>query len=264
MSLVYKIASRLVARGSTTRNAVVVAFLASAVPALLWALQANLGHGVWQILLEAYLLKLAFSETHILYPCTSAYKSGDCPREVVGQFVRRDLWAVGCGHVASACLETAAESFADSFISPLFWYALLGLPGAWAQRIVNTLDGLIGFKEWGKSGAPAAYLDTALNWIPARIAALFILLAAYLLGHRPDLGALGDRSIESPNARWPISAMAASLGVKLEKPGFYSVGSGELPDRSHVLEGLRLIAVALVLYSVCLFAALQALAGLNF
>lgn len=259
VSLVYKAASRLVAKGSTVRNALVVALLVSAVPALLWAFQSSIGHGLWQTLLEAYLLKLSFSETHVLYPCASAYRSGDCPRDVVAQFVRRDLRAVDCGHVASACLESAAESFVDSFVSPLFWYALLGLPGAWAQRIANTLDGLMGFKEWGKSGAPAAYLDTALNWAPARIAALFMLAAAYLLGHRPELKP--DRSIESPNARWPISAMAASLRVRLEKPGSYSVGQGELPSRDDVLKGLRLLAAALALYSTCLLALL---AGLNF
>ena len=261
MSLIYKAAARLVVKGSAARNAAVVALFTTAIPALLWALEAYIGRGLWQTLLEAYLLKLSFSETHILYPCTSAYRSGDCPRDVVAQFVRRDLRAASCGHVASACLESAAESFVDSFVSPLFWYALLGLPGAWAQRIANTLDGLIGFKEWGRSGAPAAYLDTALNWAPARMAALFMLAAAYLLGHRPDLKAVGDKSVESPNARWPISAMAASLRVKLEKPGSYSVGQGGLPSRSDVLRGLRLLAAALALYSACLLALL---AGLNF
>lgn len=256
VSLIYRAGARLVARGRAARNAAVVASFVALTAAAFWLLQARLDSGIWGTLIEAYLLKLAFSETQILYPCASAYRSDACPREVVQQFVRRDLSRAGCGHVASACLEAAAESLADSFVSPLLWYAVFGLPGAWVQRVVNTLDGLIGFKDWGKSGAPAAYLDTAVNWIPARIAAGLILASAYLSGLRPDLSYLGGRSMESPNARWPISAMAASLRVELEKPGSYAVGAGGLPGPRQVALGLRLVSISMALYSLALLSAL--------
>ncbi|MGC8582091.1 MAG: CobD/CbiB family cobalamin biosynthesis protein [Thermoproteus sp.] len=256
VSLIYKAAARLVARGRAARNAAVVASFAALTAAAFWLAQSYLSSSVWGIFLEAYLLKLSFSETQILYPCASAYGLDPCPRDVVQQFVRRDLSRADCGHVASACLETAAESLADSFVSPLFWYAIFGLPGAWVQRVVNTLDGLIGFRDWGISGAPAAYLDTAVNWIPARIAAGLILASAYLSGLKPDLSVLGDRSVESPNARWPISAVAASLRVRLEKPGSYAVGVGDLPDRGQVRRGLGLMAISMALYSAALMSAL--------
>ncbi|MEZ0247878.1 MAG: CobD/CbiB family cobalamin biosynthesis protein [Thermoproteus sp.] len=256
-ALIYRAAARLAVKGRVLRNVAVVFLLTSLVALIFWAVQNYLGSGLWQAVLEAYLLKLAFSETHILYPCLWGYRGDECPREVVQQFVRRDLSSTSCPHVASACLESAAESFVDSFVSPLFWYALLGLPGAWIQRTANMLDGLMGFKEWGRSGAPAARLDTALNWAPARIAALFILASAYMAGSRPDLTALKDRRfIESINARWPISAMAAAIRVKLEKPGSYSVGSGRLPHKDDVGRGLAVLAVAATLYSTALLLSL--------
>ncbi|MEL9991654.1 MAG: cobalamin biosynthesis protein [Thermoproteus sp.] len=256
-SLIYKAAARLAVRGRVLRNTAVVLLLTVSTALVFWAVQAYLGSGLWQAVVEAYLLKLTFSETHILYPCLWEYRRDECPREVVQQFVRRDLSSASCPHVASACLESAAESFVDSFVSPLFWYALLGLPGAWIQRAANMLDGLMGFKEWGRSGTAAARLDTALNWAPARIAAVFILASAYLVGSRPNLRALKDRHlVESINARWPISAIAAAVHVKLEKPGSYSVGSGDLPCREDVRKGLAVLAVAMALYSAALLSSL--------
>lgn len=249
VALIYRGAARIARKGSLARNiAALLAFTAGPALAAYYAERA-LGHGAIAAVVEAYLLKLAFSETQILYPCRSAFKRGSA-KPVVQEFVRRDLSNASPGHVASACLETAAESLADSFISPLFWYALLGLPGAWLQRAANTLDGLMGFKDWGKSGAPAAYLDTALNYIPARLAALFIYAASAVLGMRPRPRKPGE--MESINARWPISALAYSLGVKLEKPGSYSIGFGELPTASDVLRGLEVLAAAATLYSAAL------------
>ncbi|WP_231818751.1 CobD/CbiB family cobalamin biosynthesis protein [Thermoproteus tenax] len=250
VALIYKAASRLVKRGATLRNALLVALFVLAPSLALYMLQSAIGSGLWQTVAEAYLLKLAFSESHILYPCWSAYSRDSCPRGVVQQFVRRDLATASCPHVASACIETAAESFVDSFVSPLFWYILLGLPGAWAQRIANTLDGLIGFRDWGKSGAPAAYLDTALNWIPARLSAGVILASALLLGLRPDLSPLRGNRMESKNARWPISAVAGALAVRLEKPGIYAVGRGPLPDVESVRRALKLLALSCTIYSL--------------
>lgn len=254
VSLIYRGAAKIARRGRLGRNLVALALFVGIPGALAYSAERLLVGGLLPALAEAYLLKLAFSEAHILYPCRSAYRGGADPRRIVGQFVRRDLSAASPGHVASACLEAAAESLADSFISPIFWYALFGLPGAWIQRAANTLDGLMGFKEWGRSGAPAAYLDTTLNYLPARISAAFIYAAALLSGRRP--GRLEAGGVESINARWPISAAAAALGVRLEKPGAYSVGSGELPDEGVVLQGLRMLALAAVLFSAAVLAAL--------
>ncbi|MFB6490961.1 MAG: CobD/CbiB family cobalamin biosynthesis protein [Thermoproteus sp. AZ2] len=249
VALIYRGAAKIARRGSLARNiAALLAFAAGPALAVYYAERA-LGHGIIAAAAEAYLLKLAFSESQILYPCRSAFRRGPA-KPVVQEFVRRDLSNASPGHIASACLETAAESLADSFISPLFWYAVLGLPGAWLQRAVNTLDGLMGFKEWGRSGAPAAYLDTALNYIPARLAALFIYAASAALGIRPRPRRPGE--MESINARWPISALAYSLGVRLEKPGSYSIGSGELPTTGDALRGLKVLAAAAALYSAAL------------
>ncbi|ACB39234.1 CobD/CbiB family cobalamin biosynthesis protein [Pyrobaculum neutrophilum] len=238
VSLVYRAASPLAKPGGVGRGlAVLAAGLAVGLAPALLAHWAKPHLGLLGPLVEGYLLKLSFGVAHIVYPCG---RDADL-RRVAQQFVRRDLSSASGGHVRSACLEAAAESLVDSYVSPLMWYILLGLPGAWLQRAVNTLDGLVGFPRFGKAGAPAAYLDTALNYIPARLAALCILAVSN--GWRPPLLA-HRRRMASRNAGWPIAALASALGVVLEKPGSYSVGEGGLPTPLDVARGLSAVARA--------------------
>ncbi len=241
VSLFYRAVAPL-ARGGGLARGVAIAATAPLGAVAVWAVEQQIASlpAPFNFLLAGYMLKLAFSITHILYPCWS-YVGRPEMRLVAQQFVRRDLKETGLGHVNSACLESAAESLVDSFISPLFWYLLLGLPGAWLQRFANTLDGLVGFREKGILGTPSAYLDTALNYIPARIAAFLILAAG---GFRRLSAIQHRRYVPSINAGWPIAALAAALGVRLEKAGHYSVGVGELPDTSAVRKGLCILAVA--------------------
>jgi len=250
VSLFYRAVSPL-ARGGGLARGLLIAATAPLGALAAWGL-AHVVAGLptpFSYLVEGYLLKLTFSITHILYPC-ARYVDTPEMRRVAQQFVRRDLKEAGPGHVNSACLESAAESLADSFVSPLFWYLLLGLPGAWLQRLANTLDGLVGFREKGALGALSAYLDTALNYIPARISAFLILAAGgfrrlWVVKHRGR--------VPSVNAGWPIVALAAALGVRLEKAGHYSVGVGELPDAPAVRKGLRIIAAAAAAWTLLVF-----------
>ncbi|NAZ34562.1 MAG: cobalamin biosynthesis protein [Pyrobaculum sp.] len=241
VSLFYRAVSPL-ARGGGLARGVAVAATAPLGALAVWSLaQATAAvPPPLSYLAEGYLLKLTFSITHILYPCMR-HVGTPAMRHVAQQFVRRDLSNAGPRRVNSACLEAAAESLVDSFVSPLLWYLLLGLPGAWLQRLVNTLDGLVGFREKGALGAPSAYMDTFLNYVPARVAALLILAAGgfkrlSILQHR--------RRVPSVNAGWPIAALAAALGVRLEKAGHYTVGVGDLPDADAVRRGLRIVAAA--------------------
>jgi adenosylcobinamide-phosphate synthase len=135
--------------------------------------------------------------------------------------------------LVSAAVESVAEGIGDSLVAPLFYFLFLGIPGAIGYRVVNTLDAMIGYHgRYEHLGKFAARLDDVLNFIPARIAALLLVLAAVLKrnGRRAWRTALREHiRTESPNAGWPMAAMAGALNVRLEKPGHYVLGTASAP-----------------------------------
>ena len=176
-------------------------------------------------------------------------------RRIVSGLVRRDTRNLGQGHIASAAIEALAESLVDGITSPLLYYFTSGPTGSLLQRLANTLDGSLGFKdpELVEQGWFPAKLDTLLNYIPARITGLLILLAGQ--GPRGLHKALVELKrqavlLESRNAGWPIAAMALSLGVKLEKKNHYTVGLGELPSPEHISRALIIGRRTVILYLV--------------
>jgi adenosylcobinamide-phosphate synthase len=143
--------------------------------------------------------------------------------------VGRDTSKLDKSLMVSATVESVAENECDSFVAPLFYFLLFGVPGAIAYRVINTADAMIGrHGEFEYLGKFAARLDSVVNFIPARITALIIVLAAWVR-KRSASGAwhimLRDRRrTESPNAGWTMSAIAGALGVQLEKVGYYKLG----------------------------------------
>ena len=130
--------------------------------------------------------------------------------------------------ISGCVIESAAENLTDSVVSPLYWFLLAGLPGAWFCRTVNTCDAMIGYRkddyEWG--GKAAARLDDVVHWLPARLTAFYLCLAAGLYRRtsgRAAWAALKEDRMKtaSPNAGWPMSAAAGALGIRLEKRGHY-------------------------------------------
>lgn len=161
--------------------------------------------------------------------------------------------------LAAGAVESLAENLSDSFIAPLFWWLVAGVPGAVAYRAINTADAMIGYHgryEW--LGKAAARLDDLANLAPARLTAVLLLLAG--VGRADARGGLTvlrrDRGrTESPNAGWPMAAMAGLLGVALEKPGHYVLGAeGRPPTGGDVARAwvlcLRAAAGAAVLLAV--------------
>ncbi|HEY0478308.1 MAG TPA: adenosylcobinamide-phosphate synthase CbiB [Kofleriaceae bacterium] len=186
-----------------------------------------------------------------------------CARRRLASLCSRDPATLDGAELAAAAVESLAENASDSFVAPLFYYAILGVPGAACYRAVNTLDAMIGYRgRYEYLGKAAARLDDALNWIPARITAALLLAAAALTGHDAAAGwrvlVRDGRRTASPNAGRPMAAMAGLLGVTLTKPGHYWLGDGAAPTAATIAAAWRVVVIAAGLAAVLTLAALGA------
>lgn len=170
--------------------------------------------------------------------------------------VSRDTAALDRSQMVSATVESVAENLCDSFIAPLFYFLLLGVPGAIAYRVINTLDAMIGYHgKYEYLGKFAARLDDVANFIPARLSGLAIVLAARVRRQSAS-GAwrtmLRDwKKTESPNAGWTMAAAAGALGVQLEKAGNYRLGDNQTSLSLDTIDAsLQLLAVAALIWSI--------------
>lgn len=166
--------------------------------------------------------------------------------------VSRDTATLDTPRIAAATIESVAENSSDGVIAPLFYYAALGLPGAFVYRWLNTVDSLWGYRDparqWlGKSGARA---DDVANWVPARLTAVLLMAAAWLFGDAGQAWRIWRRDAHltaSPNAGQPMSTMAGALGVELEKVGHYQLGAGlALPEAEDIRHAVTLMRGAVV------------------
>ncbi len=170
--------------------------------------------------------------------------------------VGRDTSKLDKSLMVSAVVESVAESSCDSFFAPLFYFVFLGIPGAVGYRVINTLDSMVGHHgEYEYLGKFAAWLDTAANFIPARIAALFIILASWICRFRTREAwhmMLRDHlKTKSPNAGWTMSAAAGAIGVQLEKVGYYKLGDNIKPLLLGTIDNsLKLVLTAAVTWSL--------------
>lgn len=164
-----------------------------------------------------------------------ALASGDleAARSAVAMIVGRDVAALDEAGVARAAIESLAESFCDGIAAPLFWLLLLGLPGIWIYKAINTADSLIGHREprWRAFGWAAARSDDLLNLIPARIGGALICLVA---GRGWRVMARDARNHASPNAGWTEAAMAGALNLRLAGPLSYD---GEMHAKPWIGDG---------------------------
>lgn len=188
-----------------------------------WAAHACAGkHAWWIIALAAWPALAQRSLFDHVRAVALPLRRGDLPaaRRRLAQIVGRDTERLDEPAIARAAIESLAESFCDGVIAPLFWLLLLGLPGLWAFKAISTADSLIGHKEarWCAFGWASARTDDLANWIPARVSALLLCLAAPG-GWRTMLR--DHAAHASPNGGWPEAAMAGALGVALAGPVAY-------------------------------------------
>ncbi len=183
---------------------------------------------VLEIALLAILLAHRSLVDHVEQVADALAHSLDEARLAVAKIVGRDTRDMDEAAISRAAIESAAENFSDGVVAPAFWYLLLGLPGVLACKVVNTADSMIGYRseKYAAFGWAAARLDDLMNWIPARLSAILILLAHGKLRALP-LVRRDARLHRSPNAGWPEAAMAIVLGVSLAGPRSYD---GEMRD----------------------------------
>ena len=143
-------------------------------------------------------------------------------RMQVARIVGRDTSELSAQEVRTAALETLAENLSDGVIAPLFWYALLGVPGMLAYKMVNTLDSMIGYRNerYKKFGCFAARMDDVANYIPARLTAFLMIVASGKLSLLGFVWKYGSQHA-SPNSGYPEAALAGILNCRFGGPHHY-------------------------------------------
>jgi adenosylcobinamide-phosphate synthase len=207
--------------------------------------------GWLQLLISLWLTSscLALRGLHLeSKPVIEALQRGelDEARQALAMIVGRDTAQLDEAGILRATVETLAENASDGVIAPLFYLCLGGPVAGLLYKAVNTLDSMIGYKNqrYLHFGRVAAKLDDLLNWIPARLTAVLLVVAAWLTGlDGPGAWRMMRRDAKghlSPNAGWPEAAAAGALGLQL---GGGAVYFGEYIEKATFGEPLRGIAI---------------------
>lgn len=157
-------------------------------------------------------------------------------RVQVARIVGRDTSELSAQEVRTAALETLAENLSDGVIAPLFWLAILGVPGMLAYKMVNTLDSMIGYRteRYKDFGCWAAHIDDIANYIPARLTALLMVLPHAMVSGQWSMVTFVrhyGRHHASPNSGYPEAALAGILNCRFGGPHYYF---GELFDKPYI------------------------------
>lgn len=211
------------------------------------------------ILKPSFCIKQQWQVANKIKRLSANWKQGKEPEELktlVGT-VSNNNEPLSKDMVISASLRSLSENACDFVVAPLFYFLLLGVPGAVGYRIVNTLDSMVGSRgRYENLGKFSAVLDDVLNYVPARLTALLFTISALLV--RKDWlfsikTALRDHTKpESPNGGWPMAAFAGALGVRLEKAGHYSLGDARNAlDDASIEGGVQLFQVMSFISIIC-------------
>jgi adenosylcobinamide-phosphate synthase len=156
-------------------------------------------------------------------------------RHNLSMIVRRKTDDLDEQHILSATIECISESTVDGITGPIFYYSLFGPAGAFAYRAINTLDSMVGYPDdyFKDIGWMSARLDTAANYIPARVTAFLMVISAKILGadwkNSLDILHRDHDKTFSLNAGYPMATMAGALRIRLEKIGHYTLGDNQEP-----------------------------------
>ncbi|MEN6442203.1 MAG: adenosylcobinamide-phosphate synthase CbiB [Methanoregula sp.] len=224
----------------------------------------------WLFLCGApFLLKCCFAwrslEEHTR-AVVSALESGvQNARNQVRMLVSRDTANLDPVHIRSAAYESMTENLTDSIISPLFYFSIFGLPGAAFFRAVNTMDAMLGYRdERIHLGWCSARMDDILNYIPARVTVLFLLVYFMFCGTARRAWQVMRRDGKKRpgfNGGIVMGAMAGGCGIRFEKPGVYTIGNGERSLEEGGADILRAVRAVTILFAIFGCGTLILLAG---
>jgi adenosylcobinamide-phosphate synthase len=241
-----------------------------AIPA--WIIQSLLAHLpfsiLWQALISTPFIAQKSMREHVQAVDRGLSSSLADGRKAVAMIVGRDTSHLDESDITRAALESLAENTADGIVAPLFWFAILGLPGIVAYKVINTADSMIGHMstQHRHFGFFAAKLDDVVNLPASRLTGLFFAAAALFKSTsaaQESLTSMWEDASKhrSPNAGWPEAAMAGALGVKFGGPRAYEgewldlawMGDGrENLARTDIASGLKLYDHALWIMTVLL------------
>ena len=179
----------------------------------------------------------------------------DMARNHLSMIVKRNTKNLDKNHVLSGVLESISENTVDGITGPLFYYALFGLSGAFVYRVINTADSMIGYKTdiFKNIGWFAATCDSVLNYIPSRLTGLVMIISAAILHNNwkesYKIMIRDGKKTESPNAGYPMAALAGALETKFEKIDHYKLGDGEtVLTKEHVHSAISIMKLTSVLF----------------
>ncbi|MBU2326125.1 MAG: adenosylcobinamide-phosphate synthase CbiB [Alphaproteobacteria bacterium] len=265
--------STFTAEGRRLNGAVTILLLLSGSAAVGCILSWFFDHlGLIGVLLEVIVVAVFLAQKslgdHVQAVADGLQREGlEGGRLAVAMIVGRDPKTLGEAGVSRAAIESLSENFADGVVAPALWYAIAGLPGMLAYKMLNTADSMIGHKNerFLDFGWASARLDDLANWPAARLAAGFIALATAVrlgagAGRRSMSVALRDNGLHrSPNSGWPEAAMAGALDLQLAGPRVYGgvrvsepmmhAGGRDNAGPADILRGIG------VFYAACAFMA---------
>ena len=215
---------------------------------------------IMSVIIGALLLKTTIAirgmEKHAISVLESLENDNlDMARNYLSMIVKRNTTNLDKNHVISGVLESISENTVDGITGPMFYYAFFGLPGAFIYRIINTADSMIGYKNdiFKNVGWFTATCDTILNYIPSRLTGLLMIFSAAILQnnwrHSYKVMIRDGKKTESPNAGYPMAALAGALETKFEKINHYKLGDGEIIlTKQHVISAIKIMKLTSILF----------------
>jgi adenosylcobinamide-phosphate synthase len=211
--------------------------------------------GVGEVVLSILLVFFCLAGTTLIREVRAVFlaldRSLDEGRQQVARIVGRDTSELSAQEVRTAALETLAENLSDGVVAPLFWFALLGVPGMLTYKMINTLDSMIGYRttRYRDFGCWAARIDDIANYIPARLTALLMVVSG---GKGVSLFSFimkYARCHASPNSGYPEAALAGILNCRFGGSHYYF---GELIEKPYIGDNDRQLTTADMRTAICI------------
>ncbi|MBO4569565.1 MAG: cobalamin biosynthesis protein CobD [Candidatus Methanomethylophilaceae archaeon] len=231
------------------------------------------GEVAW-IIMTAFVFKVTFAVFSFRKHCRPIAEDLDAGRvedaaAKVQMIVSRNTKGMDAEHIASSCCETVSENLVDSVISPATCFGLLGIPGAVMFRCANLMDAMWGYlnDKYARLGRFPAKFDDVLGYVTSRVSPYFVAFAGMLLGMDwraavPAAKAEHGKT-PSPNSGWPMTAVAATLGISMEKRGVYVMGTGPMPTTDDIRRCCRLVETTSVIFILTVSFLLYATMGIH-